>query len=155
VNQGIYIAEPSDAREILALQKRAYQSEAVLYNDFSIPPLMQTLEELEHEFSDHVFLALKLEQQIIASARVKLEHGTAFIGRLIVHPDFQRQGLGTQLMQQLEQRWREDIERFELFTGHNSTSNLRLYEKLGYQEFKRQTVNDHLILVYLEKRRQP
>jgi ribosomal protein S18 acetylase RimI-like enzyme len=152
VNSVIQIAELSDAREILELQKHAYQSEAVLYKDFSIPPLTQTLEELEHEFTNQVFLTVKLEHQIIASVRMKLELGTAFIGRLIVHPDHQRQGLGTQLMQHLEQQWREDTERFELFTGHKSTSNLRLYEKLGYHEFKRQAVNDHLILVYLEKR---
>lgn len=42
----ITAASPADAAAILALQKLAYQSEARLYNDFSIPPLLQTLEEL-------------------------------------------------------------------------------------------------------------
>jgi hypothetical protein len=37
-------ATVSDAEEILALQKLAYQSEAEIYNDFGIPPLVQTLE---------------------------------------------------------------------------------------------------------------
>ena len=32
-----------DAAEILALQKLAYRSEAEIYNDFSIQPLLQTL----------------------------------------------------------------------------------------------------------------
>ena len=39
-------AEPQDARAILGLQKLAYQSEARLYNDWSLPPLAQTLESL-------------------------------------------------------------------------------------------------------------
>ena len=38
----------SDAEEILALQKLAYQSEAEIY---SIPPLVQTLEEMEADLS--------------------------------------------------------------------------------------------------------
>jgi hypothetical protein len=41
--------------------------------------------------------------------------------------------------------------RFELFTGHKSLRNLYLYKKLGYGEFKRERVNDHLWLVYMEK----
>jgi len=30
-----------DAQEILALQKLAYQSEATIYNDYTLPPLME------------------------------------------------------------------------------------------------------------------
>jgi hypothetical protein len=37
-------ATVSDAEEILALQKLAYQSEAEIYNDFGISPLVQILE---------------------------------------------------------------------------------------------------------------
>lgn len=39
-------AEVSDAEEILSLQKLAYKSEAELYNDFNIPPPVQTLKEI-------------------------------------------------------------------------------------------------------------
>jgi hypothetical protein len=39
-----------DAEEILTLQKLAYQSEAEIYNDFNIPPLVQTLESIEKDF---------------------------------------------------------------------------------------------------------
>ena len=40
---------------------------------------------------------------------------------------------------------------FELFTGHKSTRNLHLYQKLGYNEFKRLPINDSLTMVSLEK----
>ena len=43
-------ADKSDAPEILALQKIAYQSEAELYGDDSLPALQQTLEDLENDF---------------------------------------------------------------------------------------------------------
>jgi len=49
-------ANLEDAAEILALQKLAYLSEARIYDDFTIPPLLQTLEETVAEFDTQVFL---------------------------------------------------------------------------------------------------
>jgi hypothetical protein len=45
----------------------------------------------------------------------------------------------------------ESAKRFELFTDHKSIKNIYLYQKLGYEEFKRMPVNDSLTMVYLEK----
>jgi hypothetical protein len=45
-----------DVETILHLQMRAYLSEAEIYNDYSIPPLIQTLNEIKREFSQQVFL---------------------------------------------------------------------------------------------------
>ena len=42
----INCANPNDAEAILDLQKRAYASEAEIYNDYNIPPLTQTLMKL-------------------------------------------------------------------------------------------------------------
>ena len=39
-----------DAQEILVLQKLAYTSKAEIYDDFTIEPLHQTLEEIRAEF---------------------------------------------------------------------------------------------------------
>jgi hypothetical protein len=36
----------NDAEKILSLQKIAYRSEAEIYDDFTIPPLKQTSEEI-------------------------------------------------------------------------------------------------------------
>ncbi len=43
----IKIANISDLEEILKLQKLAYKSEAEIYNDYSIPPLLQTIDEIK------------------------------------------------------------------------------------------------------------
>jgi hypothetical protein len=40
---------------------------------------------------------------------------------------------------------------YVLFTGHLSEGNLRLYNKLGYTEFRKEEVSPRLQLVYLEK----
>jgi hypothetical protein len=56
-----------DAIEILALQKLAYQSEARIYDDWTIPPLRQTTEEIQDEFSTHVFLKAISKHSIVGS----------------------------------------------------------------------------------------
>jgi len=38
------------------LEMRAYLSETEIYNDYSIPPLLQTLKEIREEFFQQVFL---------------------------------------------------------------------------------------------------
>ena len=74
------------------------------------------------------------------------------IGRLAVEPSFQNQGIGTHLIGSIEAHF-PSAERYELFTGNKSVNNLRLYNKLGYREFKRELVGDLVMMVYLEKYR--
>lgn len=144
-------AKFSDAEEILTLQKLAYKSEAELYNDFNIPPLTQTLKEVEEEFKNHIFLKVIENKKIIGSVRALLIHPkTCYIGKLIVHPDFQNQGIGTRLMNEIEHIFSE-CERFNLITGHKSQKNLKLYEKRGYKKFKTERLTENLNMVYLEK----
>jgi phosphoribosylanthranilate isomerase len=138
-----------DLEEILALQKLAYQSEAELNNDFNIPPLTQTLEEIRAEFVDVLFLKVMDGGKIIGSVRAHEKDGTCHIGRLIVHPAFQNRGIGSQLLKAIEGKF--DCKRFELFTSGRSERNLYLYVKLGYREFKRVPLNEKTTLVFLEK----
>ena len=47
----ITYADIKDSLEILDLQKLAYRMEAERYNDYSLPPLTQTLEGIGHDFA--------------------------------------------------------------------------------------------------------
>lgn len=142
-------AHAEDLEEILALQRLAFQSEAERYNDDTLPPLTQTLEGIQADFEQMVFLKASVDGRIVGSVRAYAEDGICHIGRLVVHPDFQRRGIGRQLMCAIERRFAQ-VQRFELFTGHASTPALRLYEELGYVEFKRKALDTHT-LVFLEK----
>jgi ribosomal protein S18 acetylase RimI-like enzyme len=143
-------ANTADAQEILALQKLAYQSEAAIYNDDTLPPLMETLDEIRAEFARQTFLKAISDGKIVGSVRAYVVDGTCHIGRLIVHPECQNQGIGAKLMQAIEQHF-QAAKRFELFTGCKSERNLYLYQKLGYRIFKRENLNENVGLVYLEK----
>jgi GNAT superfamily N-acetyltransferase len=143
-------ATRGDIPEILALQKLAYRSEAEIHDDFTIPPLHQTLSEIEADFRRLRFLKAVEEGRIIGSVRAHQERGTCYVGRLIVLPGRQNQGLGTLLMQAIEDRFPRAA-RFELFTGHLSARNLYFYDKLGYREFRRAPATDKVMLIFLEK----
>ncbi len=143
-------ATVDDVEAILALQKKAYQSEAAIYNNFRIQPLLESLSEIEDEFMDHVFLKAVNGENIIGSVRAFMEEDTCMIGKLFVHPDFQNLGIGTQLMQEIE-RIHDGAGRFELFTGFKSERNIYLYKKLGYKVFKTEKVSDSFELLYFEK----
>ena len=141
----------SDAEEILSLQKLAYRSEAEIYNDFNIPPLVQTLESIEKDFENQYFLKAVMDGKIIGSVRAYTKEGTCYIGRLIVHPDFQNRGIGTDLMNEIERIF-NTCRRFELFTGDKNERNLYLYQKLGYKIFKKAKITDQTNIVFLEKK---
>jgi ribosomal protein S18 acetylase RimI-like enzyme len=145
-------AQITDAEEILKLQKLAYQSEAEIYNDFNIPPLTQTIEELINQFKNHIFLSVVENETIIGSVRAIIQDETCYIGRLIVHPSKQNQGIGTALMKEIE-KYFPDVKRLELFTGSKSVKNIHLYNKLGYNinTFKSEKLSNSVDLVYMEK----
>ena len=147
------VVEPALAREaaqILVLQYLCYLTEAELYDGYAMPPLTQSLGSLLDEYDTHQVLVARLEDEIVGSVRGRLVDGTCHVGRLVVHPRLRRRGLGTRLMHAIEEHFAA-AERYELFTGHLSEENLRLYRRLGYTEFRKETVSPRLRLVYLEK----
>ncbi len=153
-----------DAKEILALQKAVYVSEAEIINDFSIQPLTQTLDEIIEELRDQLVLKAIIVNdnneektcgagkngRIIGSVRGYQKNGTSYIGKLIVDPEYQSLGIGRELMSLIERRFFK-TSRFELFTGSRSEKNIRLYKRLGYKPFRTEKVSETLSLVFMEK----
>jgi ech hydrogenase subunit C len=131
LDQALYLrAEKSDAPEILGLQKTAYQSEAEIYGDDSLPALQQT----------------------IGSVRGYAENDTAYLCRVIVHPYFRGRGIGRRLLEEIEKAF-PGVKRFEVFTGHKSERNLFQFRHHGYKEFKTEQFTPALTWVYLQKER--
>jgi len=150
MNVQIQTARVEDAAAILALQKLAFRREAELNQDWSIPPLVQTLDEIGADFCRMKFVKAERDGQIIGSARAEQSGETCAIGRVIVHPSCQRQGIGGQVMQAIEACF-PAARRYELFTGEKSASTIRFYERLGYRIFRRERLTAKVMLVFMEK----
>lgn len=146
----IDIASKSDLKEILNLQKEVYVSEAKIYDDFNIPPLAETKDEIEESYKNHIFLKALRDGKVLGSVRAIEIEGVCQIGRLIVKLKHQNQGLGAMLLSEIESRF-PNSEIFELFTGDKSQKNLYLYQKCGYQIVRQQKISPSLNLVFLNK----
>lgn len=143
-------AEKEDLPKILDLQYLAYQSEARLFDYQDIPPLKQTLADVENEYQKGIILkAVDDGGVIIGSVRAYQDGGTVYIGKLMVHPLKQGQGIGTQLLFEMEKQYPN--QRYELFTSTKSEKNIVLYQKLGYKIFDEEQFTEELRFVYMEK----
>lgn len=141
--------EAADAGEVLTVQRAAYATEAQLYGDPFLPPLVQSLDELRDELAGSGGLVGVASGRIVASVRWVVTGDVVRIGRLIVAPDQQGQGWGTRLLNLAERE--SGAGTAELFTGHLSEGNIRLYKREGYVESRRERINDDLEFVYLTK----
>ena len=54
-------------------------------------------------------------------------------------------------MERIEKAF-SSAERFELFTGTKSIDNIRLYQRLGYQEYREEDLSPEVRIVFMEKR---
>ncbi len=150
MNYKIIKAQYHDLNQILELQYLAYQSEAKLLNDDNIPPLKQTIEALQKEYERGIILkGVTQEGFIIASVRGYMEDNTLYIGKLMVHPNYRGQGIGTKLLAEFEGIYPKA--RYELFSSDKSLKNIELYQKNGYKICGEQQISSDLRFIYLEK----
>jgi len=138
-----------DLPQILALQKAAFESEARLVENWDIPPLTQTLENLVEEWRTGDILKALDGQTLVGTVRARTTEDTVHIGRLAVLPQWQGRGCGSALMTAILSATK--AARYELFTSAKSERNLRLYQKLGFVPYKKAQTANGVELVWLEK----
>ena len=151
-----------DLPEILAVQRAAFEAEAQLVNDWNIPPLTQTLDELADDWRKGIMLkAVNEGGPIIGTVRGHMAPDGFYIGRLAVLPQWQGRGMGSALLEaiidlvQTTPTAAEQVptcaNRLVLFTSTKSERNLRLYERFGFTHFKKSTTATGVPLIWLEK----
>lgn len=141
---------PADAGEVLTVQRAAFVSEALIYGTADMPPLVQTLGELEAELRDADGWVARIDGRLVGAIRTREEAGLLLIGRLAIAPDQQGEGIGQALLAAAETH--SGAAEAELFTGSLSEANIRLYERCGYAETQRIDQGDGIQEVFLRKR---
>ena len=137
-----------DLPDALALQKMAFMTEAIRYNDYRLSPLEECFAAFAQEFKMKTFLQARLEGGIVGLIRGHVLNGAGFIERLSVHPAARGRGIGAALTRALETAL--GCARYELFTAAGSADNIRLYESLGYHCFGKHQ-DSSVPLVLMEK----
>ncbi|GAA5206736.1 GNAT family N-acetyltransferase [Microbacterium kyungheense] len=144
--------EVSDAGEVLTLQRAAFVQEALIYDTVRMPALTQTLEEVEAELVGNLGCVALVQHRVVGAVRARRDGELLLVGRLVIAPDVQGAGIGSLLLEAVEDRGRAvGCRTTELFTGSLSEANLRVYTRLGYRETQRVDGDDGIQQVFLRK----
>ena len=142
----------TDAGEVLTLQRAAFVQEARIYGSVDMPPLTQTLAEVQAELADNLGRVALDGTRMVGAVRARRDGDLLLIGRLVIAPDRQGEGIGSRLLAAVEKAGRDaGASTAEVFTGSLSEANLRLYEREGYRESDRVPDGDGTAQVFLRK----
>ena len=142
-------AEKIDLPTILTLQRVAFEEVAELLHNYDIPPLKETLTQIEEEFSKGIILKCTSDNhQIVGSIRgcYLPDTTTCYVGRLIVDPLFQNRGIGTSVLAEIE-KFFPSATKFLLYTGEITPNTAHLYTKVGYQTIHRKEMGGVMMLI--------
>jgi tRNA (guanine37-N1)-methyltransferase len=126
-------AVPADAGEILTLQRACWLQEQQANPGVEIPALHESLDDVRRWLTEWTVLTLRRDGRLVGAARARSEEEDWEVGRLMVAPDLQGQGLGRLLLEAVESAAPPGARSCVLFTGAGSTDNLRLYKRAGYR----------------------
>jgi tRNA (guanine37-N1)-methyltransferase len=133
----IRLVLPSDAGELLTLQRACWVQEQQANPGVEIPALQESLADVTAWIATDTVLVARSAGRLVGAVRARQhegENGPVWdIGRLMVAPDLQGTGLGRVLLEQIESLAPAVTTSFELFTGAGSERNQRMYRKAGYR----------------------
>ncbi|MCL6106540.1 MAG: GNAT family N-acetyltransferase [Actinobacteria bacterium] len=141
------LATKKDLGAILRLQKTAFEAVAAEYGDWDMPPMTQTQDQIESDYRDgYVFFKATDGQKIVGSIRGVLgQDEVCKIAKLVVLPEYQKNGIGLTLIHEIEAYF-SACKEYQIFTGDKSTHVIRMYEQLGYKAFKNERHSDYNIV---------
>jgi ribosomal protein S18 acetylase RimI-like enzyme len=146
--QHLDVTNVTVAQRILDIQQLAYLQESILIDYPNLPPLKETL--LDIQTSGESFLGYYEQNALAGVLSYSLEQKTLTIQRLVVHPTCTRRGIGRALLQELIHQHRH-IKTFTVSTAEKNIPAVKLYEKHGFEITQRHTTPDGLALVRLKK----
>ena len=126
-------AGPDDGAELLVLQRCCWVEEAIANDMLDIAALHETLDDVRAWIDDWTTWCVRVGPRLVGAVRAKRVGDTWEIGRLMVAPDLSGRGLGRWLLQHAEGQAPAGVTTIELFTGVNSTRNIRMYQQAGYE----------------------
>lgn len=124
--------EESDMNEFTELAIQSFVEDKELYGDY--PPLI----DIEHRslcliHQGNTFKILKDGKMIGGTIIFSDNKGHYTLGAIFIHPSYQNQGIGEQVLHLVEDRY-PDAKSWYLDTPYLSYRNHHFYEKMGYRK---------------------
>jgi tRNA (guanine37-N1)-methyltransferase len=148
----VAVAQPSDAGELLTLQRAAFLTEARMNGTLELPPLTETLAELTASIESDTVLVARLRGRLVAAVRGAAQPDNRwYIGRLAVAPDLEGRGIGSLMMDRIEDLAPPGTVAFRLLIGAGSMINQGFYRRRGYVDTERTVNPDGVPIVIMER----
>ena len=146
----IELATKQDVPALLDLQRKAFGPLCEELDWKDAPVLTESLEHAYEEFARYTTLKVQNDEGlIIGSVNGNVTDGSLYIGRLMVLPEYQQQGIGKQLFREIQSRlphrhaW--------LCTFQQVRPPYEFYLREGFKLYKSEEVGPGLTWAYLEK----
>ena len=143
----IDLADAMAAAELLAFQRRAYQSEAELIGYGALPPLRESLPDLLD--SGETILGWRVEDELVGAIGYTANMVEVTICRLAVTPAYRRRGIAAKLLQAVI--YEAGPRAVVASTAKANLPGVALYEHLGFHLREEQTTPDGLPLVQMQR----
>jgi len=124
-------ARLEDAPAMHALQRRAFEAEALACGSREIPPLQETLGDIEAHIRAATVLKAMEGDRLVGAIRGVVQGDTCVVRVLVVEADQRGRGLGARLLAAIEAA-HPRAARFELTTNMIMPGNVRFYLRHGY-----------------------
>jgi ribosomal protein S18 acetylase RimI-like enzyme len=129
----IRAANSSDLQEILEIQMNAFKVYTDLIAEEQIPPLNESISEVQADFKRKSILVACRGDKIVGSIRYQMNLGVCAFERLSVDPMYQQQGIGQQLVLKVEALAASlQAHKIYLETGLLAAELIKFYSGLGY-----------------------
>ena len=146
----IEIATVDDVPEILNLQYKAFRPVAESLNWLDAPTLTETVEHALVEFPKYTTLKMLSDDgKIIGSVRGRVDDGSLFIARLMVLPEFQKNGYGRVLLHEIQSLLPHT--RAWLDTSGDVPETVSFYEREGFCTFETKCFENGVSWISMEK----
>lgn len=144
----IDITDPEMVNDVLKVQIPSYKVEAKIINYDDIPPLKDTVENLQD--CNETFFGYFINEELCGAISIKVEKNVMDIHRLIVSPEHFRKGIAKRLLEFIESNY-QDIETIIVSTGAKNVPAVNFYIKNGFTKIEEIYVNEHLSLASFQK----
>ncbi len=140
--------DPLLATRLLEVQHRAYRIESDLINFDGIPPLHETLPELQA--TTETFYGYFIEQELVGAISYKRESCLLDINRMLVDPAHFRKGIAGELLR-FVQKQETDIKNIIVSTGSLNFPAISLYQRHGFIIKGEKEIAPQVYITLLEK----
>ncbi|WP_042149973.1 GNAT family N-acetyltransferase [Paucisalibacillus sp. EB02] len=133
--------------QLLEIQKKAFADDLKKYQDHESSPVNETIERLRLKIESFFYYTIWFNDEIIGGVDIRdLGEGKYRLNRIFISPEFQGEGIGTRIMQQIEDEFPQAVQ-WSLDTPHLNAENHHFYEKLGYKKVGEHEITEKLRLI--------